>query len=334
MCAGAADAALDRALAGLVRHSDGPPGVAVLVQRGDQKVLHRAGAADLATGAPMRATDSMRLASVSKAFSGAAALSLAAHGALSLGDTVGKWLPDLPRPWSKVTLRELLNHTSGIPDFSQTEAFKEALLKSLLKAPPPKVLLSYAGTCLKFKPGSKYQRRKTSLTCLPQAGPGRPAGLWRRQMMPTPSSARMSAVPPPARRSIGRSSSLGAEVPSRPARGGTRPAWRSSATRLDTEPFTGIPGTPPATCSSWLRAETGADRWSSRSTPRSPRLRTRRDLPSCGRYSTSPSPPRSRATRNTPARPGAASRRLDPPVMGGLSIVTGKQVAGTTGVRP
>jgi D-alanyl-D-alanine carboxypeptidase len=155
--AAAADAALDRALAGLVRHPDGPPGAVALVQREDQKVLHRAGTADLATGAPVRATDSMRLASVSKAFSGAVALSLAAHGTLSLDDTVGKWLPDLPRAWSKVRLRELLAHTSGIPDFSRSDAFKEALVKSLQKAPAPKVLLSYAGTCLKFKPGSKYE---------------------------------------------------------------------------------------------------------------------------------------------------------------------------------
>src|ERR1700751_5795534 len=50
-------------------------------------------------------------------FSGAVALSVAADGLLSLGDTIGKWLPFLPRAWSKVTLQELLNHTSGVPDF-------------------------------------------------------------------------------------------------------------------------------------------------------------------------------------------------------------------------
>jgi D-alanyl-D-alanine carboxypeptidase len=153
----AADAALDRALAALVKQSDGPPGAAALVQRGDHTVLHRAGTADLASGAPIQASDSMRLASVAKAFSGAVALSLAADGTLSLGDTVGKWLPDLPRDWSRVTLSQLLGHTSGIPDFSQTQAFGDALKKSLLKAPPPRVLLSYAGTCLNFAPGSRYQ---------------------------------------------------------------------------------------------------------------------------------------------------------------------------------
>jgi len=72
------------------------------------------------------------------------ALPLVADGRLSLRDTVGQRLRGLPRAWSKVTLRELLQHTSGIPDFSATKAFKKALLKSLRKAPPPRVLLSFA----------------------------------------------------------------------------------------------------------------------------------------------------------------------------------------------
>ena len=152
-----ADTALDRALARFVRQADGPPGVAVVVQRGGRAVLHQAGTADLATGAPIRAFESMRLASVAKAFSGAVALSLVAAGRLSLNDTVGQRLPGLPHAWARVTLRELLQHTSGIPDFSQTKAFQKALLKSLLKAPPPRVLLSFAPKKLNFPPGSRYE---------------------------------------------------------------------------------------------------------------------------------------------------------------------------------
>jgi D-alanyl-D-alanine carboxypeptidase len=156
--AGHADGvALNRALARLVRHADGPPGAAVIVQRGRRSVLYRAGAANLATGAPIRPFDSMRLASVSKAFSGAVALSLVAGGRLALRDTVGQWLRGLPPAWSKVTLRELLQHTSGIPDFSATDAFRKALLKSLRKAPPPRVLLSFARKRLNFTPGSRYE---------------------------------------------------------------------------------------------------------------------------------------------------------------------------------
>jgi D-alanyl-D-alanine carboxypeptidase len=152
-----ADATLNRALTRLVQHADGPPGIAVVVQRGRRVILHRAGTADLATGAPIRASDSMRLASVSKAFSGATALALVADGKLSLGDTVGLRLPGLPPAWSKVTLRELLQHTSGIPDFSQTSAFRKAVRKSPLKPPPPPVLLSFAPKRLNFTPGSRYE---------------------------------------------------------------------------------------------------------------------------------------------------------------------------------
>jgi D-alanyl-D-alanine carboxypeptidase len=152
-----ADTALDRAVARFVRQADGPPGVAVVVQRGGRAVLHQAGTSDLATGAPIRAFESMRLASVAKAFSGAVALSLVAAGWLSLSDTVGQRLPGLPHAWARVTLRELLQHTSGIPDYSQTKAFQKALLKSLLKAPAPRVLLSFAPRKLNFPPGSRYE---------------------------------------------------------------------------------------------------------------------------------------------------------------------------------
>lgn len=157
----AADAALDRALVRFVRHRDGPPGVAVVVQRGGRAVLHRAGTANVATGAPIRAFDSMRLASVSKAFSGAVGLSLVAHGILTLRDTVGQVLSGLPRTWSRVTLRELMQHTSGIRDFTGTDAFIDAFQKSPLKAPPPRVLVSFAPRKLLFRPGSRYHYSNT-----------------------------------------------------------------------------------------------------------------------------------------------------------------------------
>jgi D-alanyl-D-alanine carboxypeptidase len=153
-----ADAALDRALLRLTRRNGGPPGVAVVVQRGGRVVLHRSGTGDLAKSTPLKATDHMRLASVAKAFSGAVALSLVADRSLALSDTVGRWLPRLPIAWSAVTLRQLLQHTSGIPDFSKAKAFQEALAKSLLLAPAPEGLLSYvADKGLEFRPGSQFR---------------------------------------------------------------------------------------------------------------------------------------------------------------------------------
>jgi D-alanyl-D-alanine carboxypeptidase len=99
----------------------------------------------------------MRIASAAKAFSGAVALSLVSEGKLSLHDTIGERLPELPEDWSEVTLRQLLNHTNGIPDFSLDPDFRDALLASLTKAPPPEELLSFVeDEDLLFDPGSQY----------------------------------------------------------------------------------------------------------------------------------------------------------------------------------
>jgi D-alanyl-D-alanine carboxypeptidase len=151
-----ADARLDAALHALVAESGGPPGIVVVVQRRGDIGVHVQGVADVTTGQAATADDHTRIASVSKAFSGAAALSLVSQGVLSLDDTIGEWVPTLPRPWHRVTLAELLHHTSGISDFSDNPKFLDALFASLLVAPAPKTLLTYAHRKLDFTPGSEY----------------------------------------------------------------------------------------------------------------------------------------------------------------------------------
>ena len=140
-----ADAALDRALEELVAMDGGPPGVIAIVVR------------NLKNNLPLRAKDHMRIASVAKAFSGAVALSLVSKGVFSLNDTIGDLLPGLPKAWHAVTLRQLLNHTSGIRDFTESDELVAALLDSPKKAPAPRKLLSYAGKMLRFDPGSRYR---------------------------------------------------------------------------------------------------------------------------------------------------------------------------------
>jgi D-alanyl-D-alanine carboxypeptidase len=153
-----ADAALDRALKRLVAMPGGPPGVIAVVQREGQLRVHRAGYADVETRRRPRGNDHMLIASTAKAFSGAVALSLVQKGVLSLDDTIAERLPSLPVAWGAVTLRQLLNHTSGIPDFSDSQAFREAVAASLAVAPPPSQLLQYvADEPLAFPPGSAYR---------------------------------------------------------------------------------------------------------------------------------------------------------------------------------
>ena len=110
------------------------------------------------TAAPLRAGNYMRIASVSKAFSGAVALAMVDQGLLSLDDTIGELLPDLPPTWHPMTLRQLLQHTSGMPDYTQAPGFADALADSPEVAPPPAALLGYAaGMALNFPPGTGYK---------------------------------------------------------------------------------------------------------------------------------------------------------------------------------
>jgi D-alanyl-D-alanine carboxypeptidase len=99
----------------------------------------------------------MRIASVSKAFSGAVALALVDRGFLSLDDTIGKRLPGLPAAWSAVTLRQLLSHTSGMPDYTKDPGFL-AFLNANPHAylAPDQILPFVEDEPLQFPPGSAY----------------------------------------------------------------------------------------------------------------------------------------------------------------------------------
>jgi D-alanyl-D-alanine carboxypeptidase len=161
-----ADAALDRALKELVAMEGGPPGVIAVVQRGKQRKVHTFGVRNIKSGLPIRVDDRMRIASTSKAFSGAVALSLVSKGVLSLDDTIAEHLSDLPDPppdtWSEVTLRQLLNHTSGLPDYTDRDSeFRNAVIANPTHPDPPEKLITYAYDLnngdLLFPPGTQYK---------------------------------------------------------------------------------------------------------------------------------------------------------------------------------
>src|SRR5262245_29080403 len=83
-----ADAALDRAIEALTKVDGGPPALAVVVQRDKRPVLHAAGTSQVGTQTAPTIDDHTRVASVAKAFSGAAALAAVASGDLKLTSTI------------------------------------------------------------------------------------------------------------------------------------------------------------------------------------------------------------------------------------------------------
>ena len=168
--------ALRQSISELVAMPGGPPGAVVVVQIGSARTSYTGGLAARHGRVP-RITDHMRVASVAKAFSGATALVLVDKGVLHLRDTVGRWLPYLPTAWHRVTLRELLEHTSGIPDFSQGKGFLPAVLASPKRPPRPRKLLTYAGRMLNFVPGTEYEYSNSdnvAVGLMIQAATGRP----------------------------------------------------------------------------------------------------------------------------------------------------------------
>jgi len=149
---------LQRAIDRLTERPKGPPGAIVVVQRGSRLRVFRAGVANVRTGRPMQPWKHMRIASTAKAYSGGVALSLVDRGLLSLDDTIAELLPWAPDAWGEVTLGQALHHTSGIPDFSMSQAFLDHLLANLDDPVKPRQLLGFvADEDLEFDPGTEYR---------------------------------------------------------------------------------------------------------------------------------------------------------------------------------
>jgi D-alanyl-D-alanine carboxypeptidase len=113
-------AKLQRALDGVV--AAGAPGAAVLVRDGDRTTRLASGYGNLAPQTPMRIADRWRIGGLTKSFTATVVLQLVDEKKLALGDTVEKWVPGVISNGDAISIRQLLNHTSGIYDYMQDPA--------------------------------------------------------------------------------------------------------------------------------------------------------------------------------------------------------------------
>jgi D-alanyl-D-alanine carboxypeptidase len=94
------------------------PGLVVGVwQHGEGSFVSTTGVSDLRTEQPIRATQPLRIGSITKTFTATLILRLVQHHRLGLNDHVSRFVSGVPFG-RRITIRELLNHTSGIPDIS------------------------------------------------------------------------------------------------------------------------------------------------------------------------------------------------------------------------
>ncbi|MCS3597737.1 D-alanyl-D-alanine carboxypeptidase [Bacillus sp. JUb91] len=141
----------------------GYPGILAKTSEGGKTWSYAAGVADLSTKKPMKTDFRFRIGSVTKTFTATVILQLAGENRLNLDDSIEKWLPGVIQgngyDDKQITIRQLLNHTSGIANYTTSKDFNmmdtkksytaEELVKMGISMPPdfaPGKSWSYSNT--------------------------------------------------------------------------------------------------------------------------------------------------------------------------------------------
>jgi CubicO group peptidase (beta-lactamase class C family) len=148
-------------LAATVTARSRTPGVALAVLRGDSILLAKGyGLANVELNVPVSPETIFQSGSLGKMFTAAGVMHLVEAGKLRIDDPIRRWLPGAPADWQPITVRHLLTHTSGIPDYT-TEAFNYRLDYT------EEDLLRFAfGVTREFPPGSRWNYSNTGYVLL------------------------------------------------------------------------------------------------------------------------------------------------------------------------
>jgi len=126
----------------------------VLVARDGRVLIDKGyGYADLEWNIPNDPDTVFRLGSVTKQFTAAAILLLEERGKLRTSDLVSAYLPDAPAAWAKITIFNLLTHTSGIPNYTE---LPDLPTFKLLPTTPDQLVARFEAKPLVFQPGEKW----------------------------------------------------------------------------------------------------------------------------------------------------------------------------------
>ena len=140
----------------------------ILVARDGKPVFRQAyGLANREWDAPNTLDTHFRIGSLTKQFTSAAILQLAERGKLSLDDRIRKFVPSAPAAWDRVTLRDLLGHTSGIINYTALPDYYAKL--SRIETSPLDIVHMVANEPLLFEPGARVEYSNTGYVLLGMA---------------------------------------------------------------------------------------------------------------------------------------------------------------------
>ena len=129
-------------------------GTVLVVKDGKPLINEGYGSADLEWKIPNSPPVKFRLGSLTKQFTAASILLLEERGnELQVEDPVSKYMPDAPATWEKITIYNLLTHTSGIPNFTGFPDYRSTEWKDTT---PAELVARFRDKPLDFEPGSKF----------------------------------------------------------------------------------------------------------------------------------------------------------------------------------
>lgn len=150
----------------VLRERYGIPGISVAIVMPDGSTWRGvSGLADVDSGRRVTPTTSFAIASVSKTFTSALILSLAEEGRIDLDAPVRTYLPKLKKVGSRVLVRQLLDHTSGLRDYFFHASIDHALLSDPDRRWNANEALRYVGKAY-FKPGAGWHYSNTNYLVL------------------------------------------------------------------------------------------------------------------------------------------------------------------------
>jgi CubicO group peptidase (beta-lactamase class C family) len=161
---------------------DGPGGVVAVVRGGEIGFSAGYGLANVEYSVPNSISTPYHMASVSKQFTAFAIVVLSREGKLGLDDDVRKHLPEVPDFGHTITLRHLLNHTSGIRDHWTLWAMSGGRMDDVIRQEDLMRLVARQRD-LNFEPGAEFLYSNTGYLLLSEVVTkvgGRPFGEWMK----------------------------------------------------------------------------------------------------------------------------------------------------------
>ena len=108
---------------------NGPGAALSITQRGRGIYKNVVGYADIELRVPLTSDMAFRVGSITKQFTAVSILLLAQKGHFCLDEQINDYLTNLPKTTAGITIRQLLSHTSGLPNYTDRKEYQEIILK-------------------------------------------------------------------------------------------------------------------------------------------------------------------------------------------------------------